>query len=413
VPGSNCVSSQATPLLHSRRDFLKRCGIALSAPALTSLLLSCRTDVYQGARLSSVSSRPTTPGTAYSAEQRIVQNIAQGLEHLRVPGASVAVINNYRVEWAHGFGVLETGSNGVVTEETLFQAASISKPVTAMAVLKLVQDRKLTLSEDVNGKLQSWKVPENEFSTGRPITLSHLLSHIAGLTVPGFPGYAQDQSLPTLLQVLDGKPPANTPPIRVQQPPGKQWRYSGGGYCVAQQLLTDVSAIRFTDLMKKTVLEPLGMQLSTFEQPLLNKRQLMAASAHRNGDQKVPGNCYVYPEQAAAGLWTTPSDLARFCNEIQRAYSGQPSALISPQLAREMVTSQIQTDFGGMGLGLALNSHTKPTVFEHSGTNQGFRCRMIATLDGKGAVLMTNSDAADQRELSRLIRVIAVEYGWA
>ena len=298
------MGSQSTALPQNRRDFLKRCGLALGAPAVTSLLFSCQRGVGQDSHPSLVSSTQTTPGTPSLAEQRIVQEIVRQLEPLRVPGASAAVINSYGVEWARGFGVLEMGNNAVVTEDTLFQAASISKPVAAMAALKFVQDGKLTLSEDVNAKLQSWKIPENKFNRSRTITLTHLLSHTAGLTVPGFPGYAQGQPLPTLMQVLDGKPPANTPPIRVQEPPGKQWRYSGGRYCVVQQLLTDTSERGVTELLWKMVLDPLGMNLSTFEQPLPSQKQRVAASAHRHGDQPVPGKWHVYPEQAAAGLWT-------------------------------------------------------------------------------------------------------------
>src|SRR5665647_1334459 len=198
----------------------------------------------------------------------VAMNILDRMKHYHVPGVSVAVINEGKIEWAKGYGVKETSGQDLVTPETLFQAASISKPVTALGVLSLVEKGILDLDAPVNDKLVSWKVPENEFTKKEKVTIRRLLTHSAGLTVSGFPGYAASEQIPTPVQVLNGEKPANTPPVRVDMVPGSQWRYAGGGFLAAQVLTADVSGRPFPDFMKTTVLDPLGMDHSTFEQPL-------------------------------------------------------------------------------------------------------------------------------------------------
>lgn len=230
---------------------------------------------------------------------------------LHVPGVSIAVIHDGKIEWANGYGVVSLGG-APVTPETLFQAASISKPLTAMAVMHLVQTGKLNLDTDVNLYLKSWKIPSNSFTEKTKITLRELLSHTAGMTVHGFPGYASDATLPTLLQVLNGAKPANSPAIYADIAPGSEWRYSGGGFVIAQQLLLDTTGKPFPAFMKETVLIPAGMSHSTYEQPLPRSRMTEAAMPYRSNGQPTPGGPHVYPEMSAAGLWTTPSDLAHF-----------------------------------------------------------------------------------------------------
>src|SRR5215207_10452393 len=167
-------------------------------------------------------------------------SIEERLRHYKVPGVSVAVIKDFKVEWARGYGFKDAEAREPVTERTLFQAGSISKPVAAMTILKKVEQGKLSLDEDVNARLASWKLPENEFTAKRKVTLANLLSHTAGLTVHGFPGYGVGAAVPTLPQVLDGAPPANTAPVRVDLEPGTRFRYSGGGTTVMQLALEDV-----------------------------------------------------------------------------------------------------------------------------------------------------------------------------
>jgi CubicO group peptidase (beta-lactamase class C family) len=335
-------------------------------------------------------------------------SIAERMRVFNTPGVSVAVVNGGVIEWARGYGVQEAGGTVPVTAHTRFQAASISKPVAAMAALRLVQDGRLPLDEDVNAKLTSWKVPGNDFTKQQPVTLRRLLSHSAGLTVHGFPGYASDAPLPTLVQILDGAKPANTAPIRVDILPGSEWRYSGGGYTVVQQMLVDVTGRPFPQFMRDTVLQALGMSDSTYEQPLPDGLRAQAASGHRADGKVVEGRYHTYPEMAAAGLWTTPGDLARFAIALQQAIAGKSNTVLSPATAREMLTLQK----GSYGLGLSLSGAGGSARFGHGGSNEGFRCEMVAYMEtGQGAVVMTNSDRGG-RVGQELLRAIASEYGW-
>ena len=335
--------------------------------------------------------------------------LADRMKFYHTPGVSIAVINNGRIEWARGYGVREAGSNEAVTPETLFQAASISKPVAAMAALRLTEEGKLNLDEDVNRKLISWKVPDNELTREKKVTLRELLSHSAGLTVHGFEGYRAGTPLPTLVQVLDGVKPANSEPIRVDIEPGTKFRYAGGGYVVLQRLLMDVTGKQFPALMQNLVLKPLWMTRSTYEQPLPKERWPQAAAGYRENGVRVPGDWHTYPEMAAAGLWTTPSDLARFVVEIQKSLAGKSNRILSPEMTRQMLTPQV----GGWGLGLALAGEGAAARFSHGGANEGFRCLLIGyNSTGQGAVVMTNSDGGSGLG-EELLRSVAREYGWA
>jgi CubicO group peptidase (beta-lactamase class C family) len=326
---------------------------------------------------------------------------------LKVPGASVAVINDGAIEWAKGYGVAETGASAPVTPRTLFQAASISKPVAALAALRLVERGLLSLDEDVNARLVSWKVPENELTTTEKVTLRRLLSHTAGLTVHGFGGYPADAAVPTVVELLDGEKPANSAAVRVDVVPGSAWRYSGGGYTVMQQLVVDVAGKPFPVLLDELVLGPLGMADSTYEQPLPEDRRGAAASGHRSDGGLLPGRYHTYPEMAAAGLWTTPSDLARFLIEIQKGLGGR-SEVVTAETARAMTTAVK----GSYGLGLSVRGAGESATFGHGGSNEGFKCQMTAFLEGgRGAVVMTNGDKGGWLG-AEILRSIFREYGW-
>jgi CubicO group peptidase (beta-lactamase class C family) len=185
--------------------------------------------------------------------------IADRMAHYKVPGVSVVVINDGKIEWAKGYGVTEAGGSTPVTTETMFQAASISKPVAATGALALVEKGLLSLDEEANAKLKSWKVPENDFTKEQKVTLRRLASHSAGLTVHGFRGYAAIEAVPTTVQVLDGQKPANSAPVRVDVLPGSLWRYSGGGITVMQLMMADVTGKPFPALMRELVLDKIGM----------------------------------------------------------------------------------------------------------------------------------------------------------
>lgn len=344
-------------------------------------------------------------------EPLVKMNVAERMKHYNVPGVSIAVINNGKVEWAKGYGVAEIGTKVPVTAETLFQAGSISKPVAAMGALKMVQDGKLNLDEDVNKKLVSWKMPENEFTKTEKVTLRRILTHTAGTSVWGFGGYRADAKvLPSVPQILDGSEQANSKPVRVIETPGTCNAYSGGGYTVMQLLMTDISNKSFPALMEETVFKKLGMKNSTYAQPLPENFHLQAAHAHGPKGEKPPFKWFNHPEMAAAGLWTTPSDLALFAIELQRAYAGKSKKVLAPEMVKQMLSKQT----GGWGLGVALAGEGgKALRFFHGGANQGFRNEMIAyTETGQGAVVMTNGEQG-RALAAEILRGIALEYGWA
>jgi len=340
--------------------------------------------------------------------QTTAMKLAERMAHYKVPGLSVAVINDGKIEWARGYGVIEKDGDKSVTADTLFLAGSISKPVAALAALRLVEQGKLSLDEDVNLKLKTWKVPENEFTKDKKVTLRGLLSHSAGLTVHGFPGYGVDAPMPTLVQILNGEKPANTGAIRVDIEPGSRWRYSGGGYTVMQLLTMDVTGKSFPELTRELVLAPAGMRQSTYENPLPKSLESSAATAHRWSGDKVKGRWHIYPEMAAAGLWTTPSDLARYAIEIQHALAGQ-SKILSREMARQMVTVQN----GSYGLGPGIDNAGKESArFGHGGVDEGFEALFTAYCDrGQGAVVMMNANRAIPLA-QELLRGIAREYNW-
>lgn len=348
------------------------------------------------------------PGFVIKGQAPNTVTIWERMKQYRVPGVSVAVINDYEVEWEEGYGVKEAGGSEAVTPDTLFQAASISKPVAATAALYYVEKGILGLDEDVNSRLRSWKVPANQWTRKGRVTLRGLLSHTAGLTVSVFPGYAEGKELPSLVAILNGKKPANTPPIRVDIEIGSRFRYSGGGYSVMQQLLTDVLGRPFPQILQGVVLLKLDMSRSTFEQPLSPAWVSAAASGHRPDGTVVPGKWHTYPEMAAAGLWTTAYDLALFAREIMLAKEGKSDRILSNVMVEMMLTPVKE----GYGLGFSLKGSDLDFQFSHGGSNEGFICHLIAyPKRGQGAVIMTNSDLGGDL-IPEILRSLSVEYDW-
>lgn len=334
--------------------------------------------------------------------------LAERMKHWKVAGMSVAVVKDFKIEWARSYGVKDIETKEPVTTETLFQAGSISKPVAAMLALKLVQDGKIALDENINNKLQTWKLPDNEFTAKKKVTLANLLSHTAGLTVHGFPGYATGQKIPTLSQVLEGTAPANTAAVRVDMEPGTRFRYSGGGTTVAQLAIMDIEKQSFPDIARQTVLGPLKMTNSTYSQPLPGDWLGKAASGHRGDGALVAGKIHVYPEMAAAGLWTTPTDLAKFAIEVQLSYAGKSNKVLSKELIDKMVTPFMED----VGLGFFIDKRgTSSFYFGHDGADEGFRALLIMHREkGYGAVVMVNSD--NGQIMGEVMRGIAREYNW-
>jgi CubicO group peptidase (beta-lactamase class C family) len=336
--------------------------------------------------------------------------IGQLLERARVPGLSVAVIKDWSVHVAKGYGLADVASNRPVGPDTLFQAASISKPVTAMATVRLSQEGRLSLDADVNTLLKSWRVPVAEATNGVAVTPRGLSSHTAGADDGfGFPGYDPSAPRPTLVQILEGQKPSNVGPVRFTRPPYQAYKYSGGSVTLMQLLLTDVTGKAFSAMMQELVLGPLQMSGSTFEQPLPEARASRAAHAHNRDGQPQSAPWHVYPEQAAAGLWTTPSDLARFAIEVQRALRGPRGAVLTQASAREMTTP---VGVGPYGVGLSLEKRGEGWYFSHGGSNWGFRCTLIAHLrKGYGVAVMTNGDNGNQ-VMTEVVERVAAAYEW-
>ncbi|HEY2038034.1 MAG TPA: serine hydrolase [Edaphobacter sp.] len=328
------------------------------------------------------------------------------MEELHVHGVSIAVIRDGKVEWARGFGVAEVGG-AKVTPETMFQAGSISKPVATMAALKLVEKKKLSLDADVNSELTTWKLPSAEVAKGKQVTLRELLTHTGGTTVHGFPGYAKGETVPTLIEVLNGEKPANTPAIRIEAEPGTKWNYSGGGFTIMQQMVVDVTKEPFPKVVHDAVLGPIGMKHSTYEQPLPATMGPAAAPYNFDGTA-VTGGAHTYPEMAAAGLWTTSGDLAKYVMEVQQSLAGKSNRVLTQAMTEEM----LKPGMGKWGLGVEIGGEDGDRYFSHGGVNAGFEALYVGyEKHGDGAVVMTNTQGG-LRLANDLMRSIASEYGW-
>jgi CubicO group peptidase (beta-lactamase class C family) len=332
-----------------------------------------------------------------------------------VPGLSIAVIDNYKVVYAKGYGVTEFGGTKPVDTTTLFLAGSISKPVFASGFLRFAEERNVSLDADINTLLKSWRLPESRFTASEKVTPRRLLTHSAGLTVWGFPGYALDKPVPTVPQLLDGTPPANTSAVRNDTTPGARWLYSGGGFTILQLAASDLASEDFPTLMRRLMLQPAGMTRSTYENPLPVSRRREAASGHERIDTPVPGGFHVYPEMAAAGLWTTASDLARWAIALSRSYRGEPGGVLSPTMAKQMVYKQmpVRPPYGNgfWGLGVGVSGDGDSLQFSHNGRDEGFVAELFMRPNtGRGLVIMINGVGGGL--IQEIERAYAEEYGF-
>jgi len=376
---------------------------SISTPALSASLTAA-----DRARIAAIENG-LVPSASAGGAQSGPATLASRMAAVHVPGVSIAFFDHGRIVWAKGYGLANVASGRPVTPDTLFEAGSISKAVAATAALRLVDAGKFDLDQDVNGRLKAWRVPENDFTVQQKVTLRRLLSHSAGLTVHGFNGYARGQPVPTIVQILNGQPPANSAPVVVAAVPGTHWSYSGGGYVVTQLLLTETTGLAFPELMRKTVFGPVGMAHSTYQQPLPERLWSRVATGYHGDGQPVAGDWHVYPEMAAAGLWTTPSDLARWAIEIQKDNAGRSHRLLSTAMARQMLTRQMAS----WGLGVELTDRADTRRFGHSGDDQGFQNDLEAfvTGSGQGIVIMTNGDAGNEL-IWEILGAAAKTYGW-
>jgi len=332
--------------------------------------------------------QPSPPASAGPIDAAEIDSL---LKQFNVPGVSIAVIKDFKVDWARGYGIADVEAGTPVTADTLFQAASISKTVAAMTSMRAVQDGRFALDQDINTILKSWQMPGAEFTKDRPVTPRGLMSHTSGTGDGfGFPGYAPNAPRPTLVQILDGQPPSNRPQVRLERPPFTGYKYSGGAVTIQELALTEAVGKPLAELAREWVLNPIGMTNSTFEQPLPAAREQQAARAHSRAGVRMGDPWHVYPEHAAAGLWTTPTDLAKFLIEVQQTLAGQSTRVLSRPMMLEMVTP---VGVGPYAVGFSVEKRGEGWYFGHGGSNWGFQCSMLAhRLKGYGIVIMTNGD---------------------
>ena len=338
------------------------------------------------------------------------RTVAELMEEFGVPGVSVAVIHDFKIHWAKAYGVADVETGQLVDIETMFQAASISKPVAAMGVLRAVQDGLFSLDDDINDILDSWTLDGREFTRNRPVTPRTLTSHTSGLGDGfGFPGYDPEQPLPTTVQILDGHELSNVGRVFMEREPMTFYEYSGGGVTVMELALSDVRRRPFVDVLQEGVLAPIGMTRSSYAQPISPEHNQNAARAHDNNGESRGPKWHVYPEHAAAGLWTTPTDLARLIIEVQRSARGESNRVLSQSMIQEMLNP---VGVGPFAVGFTVSKIGEGWYFSHGGSNWGFRALMLAhKVKGYGLVVMTNADQGST-VINEISRRIQYTYNW-
>ncbi len=336
-------------------------------------------------------------------------SLTQWMDALAVPGVSIAVIDGHRIVWVKAYGVTTPGPRGSpVTPDTIFQAASIAKPVTALAVLHQVERGTFDLDADINDYLRVWKLPGGELQSGEKVTIRRLLAHAGGITPGGFQGYARTAPLPGIVQVLGGVAPATNRAARVVAKPGSEVAYSGLGYSLLQLALEDRLGQRFESILQDTVLRRLKLDNSSFDQMLSEAGAARAARGHLGVGSVIDGGWLVNPELAAAGLWTTPTDLATLVIDVANSKRDDGGHLLSREMTRQMLSLHQDE----MGLGFVVREGDKHGYFAHSGGNPGYFAHLEMLADsGQGIVIMTNADAG-QALASLIIAGVANEYDW-
>ncbi len=336
----------------------------------------------------------------------INQELLVAMKAYHVPVVGYAIIKNYKIVSSD---TLSIDTKLAVSKNTLFQAASISKSVSAYGALKLVSENELNLDEPVNNQLKTWKIPVNKYNKNDAVILRQLLDMTSGLSVSGFPGHVQGQQLPTLKEVLDGEPPANTPPIRVFYKPGSQYFYSGGAFQVLEQLIDDTTKQPFSVWMENEILKPLNMDQSIYQYPLNKQLRDIAVPGFLSDGSMVNGGWNNYAIGAAGGLWSTPSDLAKFVITVSNSYLGKDNNIITQSIAEQMLTRQQNTDFG---LGFVVNGEGNTLNFRKGGHNLGYQNELIMfPNDGDGVVIMTNAENGNYL-INYIIALIAQKYRW-
>jgi CubicO group peptidase (beta-lactamase class C family) len=342
------------------------------------------------------------------ADTTIHFSLADRMAYYKIKGLTIAVVHHYQLEWARGYGWADSAEKRPVTEQTLFQAASISKSLNGVGVLKLVEDGKLNLTDDINNYLKSWKFPADNLTGNKKISVANLLSHTAGLGVHGFGGYGVGVPIPTTIQVLNGEKPSNSKPVRSEFAPGLRSEYSGGGITISQLIVTDITGEAYDKYQAENILQPMGMISSFYTQPPPADKAPLLASAYHNDGSPIEGKFHIYPEMAAAGLWTNPTDLCKYIIETQLSLEGKSNKVLSQNMTRTRLTPFIDSN---AALGVFIEKRGDRYYFGHGGANEGFRCQYLGSMqDGDGVAVMVNSD--NGQILNEIINSVSTTYDW-
>jgi len=352
--------------------------------------------------------------TALQIDGDSTWTVEERMEHYGIPGMSIAVIHNGEIAWTKGYGVMNRESNEPVTSKTLFQASALSIPVTAYGVLRMVENEVVDLDENINNYLQSWQLPDNEFTAESKATIRNLLNHSAGVNLHATPMYSQDSLRPNLIEVLDGTYPAKNEPIAINKEPDESFYISYTGYGIIQQMMLDVADRPFSEQMDELVLEPLGMANSTYNSSLSPEQGDKAATAYKEDGTMVQGKWYIHPIPASRGIWTTAEDLAKFLVHLQQTLKGNRSEGLSQEMTELMVTPHSVSSYGPgaeYGLGMQLFKRQEEQYMRHWGWNTGYYSEMIAHREKEyGVVVMTNTTFPEFN--AEVIRAVAQTYAW-
>lgn len=334
-------------------------------------------------------------------------NLQERMNYYKIKGISIAVIKDYKIDWARGYGWADLAENRPVTTSTLFQAASISKSLNGFGILKLAQDKKIDIYTDINNYLRSWQFPYDSLSNGKIITIANLLSHTGGINISGFDGYTKVDSLPTIIQILNGGKPSNSDAVKSIFEPNLKYKYSGGGITISQLIIEDVSGKSYAEFMERNILKPIGMR-NSFYTNTSSKNKLRILATGYNGDKEVTMKYYIYPEKAAAGLWTNPMELAKFVVEVQKSLVNKSNKILSQKMTQLMLTPYVDNS---SALGVFIEDKEGIKYFRHGGVNEGFTSLYFGSMEnGNGAVVMCNS--TDKTILYEIINSIATIYKW-
>ena len=336
------------------------------------------------------------------------------------PGLAIAFIENGMLKFAAGFGVLNSEKETTVNADTVFSVGSVSKVINAVLILRLVDKGLLDLDVDVNHYLKSWKIKKNKFTSSKKITLRHLLSHTAGLTVHGFPDFYPGEELPTVIETLEGKAPAKTPAVQSIFTPGIKMKYSGGGITVSQLVVTDVTGLSYPEAAKKYVFDPLEMKRSTFLNPLPKTHGNIAKAHDRAGKLTAkPRGYQAMPEMAASGLWTSANDLAKFMKALISSYHGESNFLMK-ETTRTMMTpieisnaqKIVQHDpkrQTGVGVFLSVLENGE-TLFSHNGSNESYKALIKGWLESRSAIVILSNGAKARPLIKNIAQDLVVYY---